>query len=306
MQRGELGQGIGLAVTAYTLWGLSPIFWRLGDGSAGAALVVRIVSTFVLLGLVQVVRDRGVGVRAIARDRRTVLLAATSATLLAGNWLVFIWAVNNERVLEASLGYFLNPLVSVVLGVSVLGERLRANQWLAVSIAAVGVVVLSIDVGSVPWVAISLAVSFGLYGLIRKTTPLGSLDGLSFELSLMVVPALVGFVMLAMVGDGSDVVSEPRDWLWAGGAALMTAAPLLLFASAARRIELWMVGVLQYVAPTLNFLLGVFAFGESWSGGQAVGFVVIWTGLAIFAVDGVARAGRGRPGRPIAATGASA
>jgi len=252
------------------------------------------------------VRDRGVGVRAIARDRRTVLLAATSATLLAGNWLVFIWAVNNERVLEASLGYFLNPLVSVVLGVSVLGERLRANQWLAVSIAAVGVVVLSIDVGSVPWVAISLAVSFGLYGLIRKTTPLGSLDGLSFELSLMVVPALVGFVMLAMVGDGSDVVSEPRDWLWAGGAALMTAAPLLLFASAARRIELWMVGVLQYVAPTLNFLLGVFAFGESWSGGQAVGFVVIWTGLAIFAVDGVARAGRGRPGRPIAATGASA
>ena len=148
MQRGEIKQGIGLAVTAYTLWGLSPIFWRLGDGSAGAALVVRIVSTFVLLGLVQVVRDRGVGVRAIARDRRTVLLAATSATLLAGNWLVFIWAVNNERVLEASLGYFLNPLVSVVLGVSVLGERLRANQWLAVSIAAVGVVVLSIDVRS--------------------------------------------------------------------------------------------------------------------------------------------------------------
>ena len=118
------------------------------------------------------------------------------------------------------------------------------------------------------------------------------------------MPALVGFVLLAVVGDGSDVVSEPRDWLWAGGAALMTAAPLLLFASAARRIELWMVGVLQYVAPTLNFLLGVFAFGESWSGGQAVGFVVIWTGLAVFAVDGVVRAGRGRPGRPMAAAGA--
>jgi len=300
MERGEIKQGVGLALTAYTLWGLSPIFWRLGEGSAGAALLVRIVSTCLFLWLIQIVRDRAAGIRIIARDRRVVLLAAASATLLAFNWLVFIWAVNNGRVLEASLGYFLNPLVSVVLGVTVLRERLRANQWLAIAIAAAGVVVLSVDVGRMPWVAISLAMSFGLYGLIRKMTPLGSLDGLSIEVSLMFPPAILVLVTLVMVGDGIDVVSKPLDWLWAGGAALVTAAPLLLFASAARRIELWMVGVLQYVAPTLNFLLGVFVYGESWSGGQAVGFVVIWSGLAVFAVEGVAQAGRVRSRRAAA------
>lgn len=292
MDRGEINQGVGLGLMAYTLWGLSPIFWRLGDGSAGSVLVVRVLATFVFLGLIQLVHDRAAGVRVIARDRRVLVLMATSAVLLAANWLLFIWSVTNERVLEASLGYFLNPLVSVVLGVTVLRERLRPAQWLAIAIAAAGVLVLSIDVGRVPWVAISLAVSFGLYGLIRKTAPLGSLDGLSIEVSLMFPVAVAAFAVLTTIDGGTDVVSEPLEWVWAGGTALMTAAPLLLFASAARRVELWMVGVLQYIAPTLNFLLGVFAYDESWSGGQVVGYVVIWSGLAVFAVEGVVQTRR--------------
>lgn len=287
MNRGGISQGVGRALTAYVLWGLSPLFWRLGEGSTGSVLVVRVVATFVFLGLIQLVRDRAAGVRAIARNRRILLLMATSAALLAVNWLLFIWSVTNDRVLEASLGYFLNPLVSVMLGVTVLRERLRAPQWLAIMVAAAGVIVLSVDVGRVPWIAITLAVSFAFYGLIRKTAPLGSLDGLTIEISLMFPLAVTALAVLIVVDGGTDVVSEPLEWIWAGGTALITAAPLLLFASAARRIELWMVGVLQYVVPTLQFLLGVFAFDESWSGGQAVGFVVIWSGLAVFAVDGI-------------------
>ena len=292
MDRGEINRGIGLALMAYTLWGLSPIFWRLGDGSAGSVLVVRVLATFVFLGLIQLLRDRAAAVRAIARDPRVLVLMATSAVLLATNWLLFIWSVTNDRVLEASLGYFLNPLVSVVLGVTVLRERLRAPQWIAIAIAAAGVVVLAIDVGRVPWVALSLAVSFGLYGLIRKTAPLGSLDGLTIEVSLMFPLAVAAFAALATVDGGTEVVSEPVEWIWAGGTALMTAAPLLLFASAARRIELWMVGVLQYIAPTLNFLLGVLVYDESWSGGQVVGFLVIWSGLAVFAAEGILQSRR--------------
>lgn len=299
MDQAELQRGIGLALAAYVLWGLSPIFWRLADGSAGSVLVVRVLATFVLLGAIQLSRDRARAVRAIARERRTVLLMSVSGALVGANWLLFIWSVTNERVLEASLGYFLNPLVSVVLGVTVLRERLRAVQWAAISIAAVGVVVLSVEVGRVPWISFSLAVSFGLYGLIRKTAPVGSLDGLTIEVSLMAPVAFVALGALMTIDGGTDVVSEPVEWIWAAGAGLMTAAPLLLFASAARRIELWMVGVLQYIAPTLNFLLGVFAYDESWSGGQAVGYVIIWSALLVFAGEGVmtSRRLRSRHGR---------
>lgn len=292
MDRAELNRGVSLALAAYVLWGLSPIFWRLGDGSAGSVLVVRVLATSVVLGVLHFARDRARGIRAVLRDRRTVVVMGVSASLLAVNWLLYIWAVTNDRVLESSLGYFLNPLVSVVLGVTVLGERLRSLQWVAVAIAAIGVLVLSVDVGRVPWVAVTLAATFGLYGLIRKTSPLGSLDGLSIEVALMLPIAIVALGVLTTVDGGTEVVSAPGEWAWAAGTGLMTAAPLLLFASAARRIELWMVGVLQYLAPTLQFLLGVFAYGESWSGGQAIGYVVIWSGLAVFAADGIIRGRR--------------
>ena len=283
-------RGVVVALVGYVLWGLSPIFWRLGEGSAGDILVLRILSTITLLVLIQMVRDRGAEVRARLADRRVRFAVLGSSLLLASNWLGFIWAVTSDRVLEASLGYFLNPLVSVVLGVTVLGERLRRGQWVAIALAGVGVAILSIDLGSLPWISLFLAVTFGLYGLVRKTAPVESLDGLTLEVAAMAPFAAIALGMFTADGDGLSTVIGLGGWAWVAGASLMTAAPLLLFGWAARRIPLSLVGVLQYLTPTLQFLLGVLAYDESWSGGQVVGYVVIWTGLVLFAADGLAAA----------------
>ena len=285
-------RGVVVALVGYVLWGLSPIFWRLGEGSAGDILVLRILSTITLLVLIQIVRDRGMEVRARLADRRVRWTMVGSALLLASNWLGFIWAVTSDRVLEASLGYFLNPLVSVVLGVTVLGERLRRGQWVAVALAGCGVAILSIDLGSLPWISLFLAVTFGLYGLVRKTAPVESLDGLTIEVAAMAPLAAIALGVLTVDGGGLSTVSGVGGWVWVAGASLMTAAPLLLFGWAARRIQLWLVGVLQYITPTLQFLLGVLAYDETWSGGQVVGYVVIWSGLALFGAEGVRNARR--------------
>ena len=287
-------RGVMVAVVGYGLWGLSPIFWRLGDGSAGDILVVRILATVTLLVVVQVVRDRAAQVRERLADPRVRRMMIVSSMLLAGNWLGFIWAVTNDRVLEASLGYFLNPLVSVVLGVTVLGERLRRGQWCAVGLAGAGVAILSLELGSLPWISLFLAVTFALYGLIRKTAPVESLDGLSIEVAVMVPIGIVAMVVLTAGGDGVHAVDGVPGWIWVAGAGLMTSTPLLLFAFAARQIPLWTVGVLQYITPTLQFLLGVLAYDEDWSGGQVAGYSIIWFGLIVFAAEGVARARRMR------------
>ena len=287
-------RGIAIGLTAYVLWGLSPIFWRLGQGSSIDILTFRVLSTFALLMGIQFVRDRAKAARAALAVPGVKRAMLVSSVLLSSNWLGFIWAVNSDRVLEASLGYFLNPLVSVVLGVSVLGERLRNGQWLAVVVAAAGVVWLSVDLGELPWVSLFLAITFALYGLIRKTAPVESLDGLSLEVSVMVPVAIVSLIVLSNSGDGVHVVDGVPGWIWVAGAGLMTSAPLLLFGVAARQIPLWTVGVLQYVTPTLQFLLGVLAYDEDWSGGQVVGYSIIWIGLAAFAGEGVANARRNR------------
>ena len=287
-----MNRGVAVALTGYVLWGLSPIFWRLGQGSSIDILVFRVVSTFVFLLLVQLLRDRASALRAAAARPGVKATMVASSALLVGNWLVFIWSVTSDRVLEASLGYFLNPLVSVVLGVTVLGERLRPGQWTAIAIAAAGVAWLSIDLGSLPWVSLFLAVTFGLYGLLRKTAAVESLDGLTLEVSVMAPVAAVALVVLSLGDGGTQSVSGVGGWVWVAGAALMTSVPLLLFASAARQIPLWLVGVLQYITPTLQFLLGVLAYDETWSGGQVVGSSIIWIGLAVFAAEGFAAARR--------------
>lgn len=288
-------RGVVVALVAYVLWGLSPIFWRLGDGTAGDILVLRILSTAALLVLIQMVRDRGAQVRERLADPRVRRAMFGSSLLLASNWLGFIWAVTSDRVLEASLGYFLNPLVSVVLGVTVLGERLRRGQWVAIALAGVGVAILSIDLGSLPWISLFLAATFGLYGLVRKTAPVESLDGLTIEVAAMIPCAAIALGVLTTDDAGLATVSGFGGWAWVAGASLMTASPLLLFGWAARRIDLSLIGVLQYLTPTLQFLLGVLAYDEGWSGGQVVGYVVIWAGLAVFAAEGVAAARRAEP-----------
>jgi len=283
MNRGAL-----IGATAYVLWGLSPIYWRSIDSVAAGDIVVhRVLTTLAFLLAMQFAGRTFHRVRALLVDRRARWMFVLTAALLASNWLVFVWAVNDDRVLETSLGYFINPLVSVVIGVVVLKERPRIGSLAAVAIAAVGVVVLTIDVGTLPWVSLFLAGTFALYGLIRKTSPAGSLDGLTLEMFVLFPFALV--VLLVQAGSGESVLttSSPAMNLWLLGAGVVTAAPLLLFASAARQIELWLVGMLQFIAPTIQFVLGAVVWDEPWSGGQAVGFIIIWAALAVFIVDQV-------------------
>jgi chloramphenicol-sensitive protein RarD len=288
-----MNRGVLIATGAYALWGLSPIYWRLVDGiPAGDVIIFRVIMTAALLSAIHLVGRTGSRVRALFADPRRRVMFVLAAVLLSANWLTFVWAVNNERVLDASLGYFINPLVSVLLGVVVLGERLEPASMISVGVAAIGVGVLAIDLGSLPWLSLVLAGTFGGYGLLRKTSPAGSLDGLTLEVAVLLPVALGFLIVRGAAGDGVAGVSVPARDLWLAGTGLMTAAPLLLFASAARRIELWLVGMLQFIAPTLQFLLGVVVWNESWSGGQAAGFVIIWCALAIFAAEPVFRARR--------------
>ena len=283
-----MNRGVSIGILAYVLWGLSPLYWRLlDDVPAGDVILFRIVTAAVLLGVLQTAARSWPRVRGLVTDPRARWVFGASALVLTSNWLVFVWAVNDDRVLEASLGYFINPLVSVVLGVVVLRERLRPVPLLCVGIAAVGVLVLTVDVGTAPWVSLFLAQTFGLYGLLRKTSPAGSLDGLTLEVSTLAPVALAFLVVRAAAGDGALGVSVPGRDLLLLGAGLVTAAPLLLFASAARRIQLWLVGMLQFIAPTIQFLLGVVLWDEEWSGGQVTGYVIIWIALVVFAVEGM-------------------
>ena len=204
-------RGTPTALVAYVLWGLSPVFWRLGEGSAASVLTFRILATLIVVWALRGIR-RLRSHRSVAPAPMTNWMAmATSAVLLGSNWLLYLWAVGNARVTEASLGYFLNPLVSVVLGVMVLRERLRVLQWLSIAVVGGGVSVLSVEVGAIPWISIGLAVSFGLYGLIRKTAAVGSLEGLSMEVAVLAPVASVALVVLTGRGGGAAAARRGRS-----------------------------------------------------------------------------------------------
>lgn len=294
-----MSSGILLGLAAYLIWGLSPIYWKWLDGVASGDVVIhRILATAVVLALAHTVLRSWRRLRDEARVPRIRRNALLAGSMLAANWLVFVWAVSNDQVVETSLGYFINPLLSVVLGVVVLGEHMRRVQWAAVALAALGVAVLTVDLGTLPWVSLALAGTFGVYGLVRKTSAVGSLDGLSLEMAAMAPFALVALGVRGATGDGVVGLSDPGLDLLLLGTGVITAAPLLLFASAARTTALSTLGLMQYTAPTIQFLLGVLVYGEDWSGGQAAGFVLIWVALAVFAADGFSHARR-RPRVPV-------
>jgi chloramphenicol-sensitive protein RarD len=213
-----------------------------------------------------------------------------SACLLSVNWLIYIWSVNNGHVIEASLGYFINPLVNIMFGFLLLKERLRRSQWLAIAVAALGVAWLTWQAGTVPWIALSLAASFGGYGLMRKIAPLGALEGLSFE-TMVLFPLAAAYAAWLTVHGQNAFINTPsnttRVLLMAAGP--VTAIPLLLFAGAARRIPLSVLGLLQYVTPTMQFMLGVWLFHEAFTAERLVGFALIWIALALFALEGLLR-----------------
>jgi chloramphenicol-sensitive protein RarD len=277
-------RGTLLGLAAYGMWGLFPLYWPLLEpGGALEILAHRVVWSLAFVVLALVVTRRGL--RDLPRDRRGLALLATAAMLIGVNWGVFIWAVNNGHVIESSLGYFINPLVSVALGVLVLDERLRRVQWIAVGIATAGVVVLAVDAGGFPWIALTLAFSFGTYGLVKKVVGVGPVEGLVVETATL-VPLALAYLAWLTVDGRSTFTSHGADHtvlLMSGGA--VTAVPLLFFAAAAAAAPLSQLGVLFYVNPMMQFAIGVFVRHEPLGAGRLVGFVVVWVALIVFTAD---------------------
>lgn len=291
----EVRRGSLAAIGAYLIWGLTPIYFK-ALASVGAAEIIahRVLWSVALLAGVLLLAKQGEGFQVIRRSPRILGGLAISALLVTSNWLVYVWAINAGHVLEASLGYYINPLVTVLLGALVLRERMNRWQKTAFSLATLGVINQIFHVGALPWVALFLATSFALYGLARKRLAIDPITGLLVE-TLLAAPLAVAYLMwLANVG---TMAFSNQDWsvdLLLASAGLVTSLPLVMFAFAARRLRLATMGFLQYLAPTLMFILGVAVYGEPFGSGRLATFALIWTGLAIFSWD----AWRTSPARP--------
>lgn len=275
-------KGVLSAVIAYALWGIFPVYFKaLSAVPALQILAHRVVWSFVLLAAVLLVRREITGFRKAALHPRMIAQYALAAVLLAVNWGMYVWGVNAGYVVQTSLGYFINPLVSVLLGVFFLKERLRPLQWLAVGLAALGVLYLTISAGELPWIALVLAFSFGLYGLVKKTSPLAPLYGLSLETVILFLPGLAALIAVGAAGNGAfGSLSRGQDGLMILS-GVVTVIPLLLFATATRTVPLSTIGLLQYIAPTTQLLLGVFLYHEPFSQSRLIGFSIIWAGLLL-------------------------
>ncbi len=281
-----MNRGILFGVAAYTIWGLLPIYWKLlKQVPALEIMSQRVVWLLVILVGIRSVRKQW-GWLAQLGDRRIILTSLAAAALLALNWFVYIWGVNAGFILETSLGYFINPLVNVVLGVVLLGERIRTGQWLAVGIAAAGVLYLTVSYGSLPWIALTLAFSFGFYGLLKKRSSLGSVESLTLEATLMAPVALIFLVFLAVNGEGAFGHTDLSTHLLLIGTGIITAVPLLCFGAAAKLIPLSVLGFLQYLAPTIQFMLGAFIYNETFTQTSLIGFSMIWLALIVFSFEG--------------------
>lgn len=280
--------GMLYAAGAFLSWGLFPLYFHaIKDVPASEILAHRMAWSLVFLMLVLLVRRQWKWLPQVLRQPKVVASFVASAFLLSANWFVYIWAVNNGHVVDASLGYFINPLVNVLLGMLVLKEKLRRGQWLAIGVAAAGVAWLTWQGGQVPYIALVLALSFGAYGLLRKTAALAALEGLSFE-TLMLFPLAVAYLgWLAFQGQSVFLNTDADSTRWLLVAAgPTTAIPLLLFAAGARRIPMSVLGMLQYMSPSLQMLLGVWVFHEAFSSTRLLGFLFIWGALAIYMAEG--------------------
>jgi chloramphenicol-sensitive protein RarD len=280
----EVRRGTLLGFAAYLLWGLFPLYWPLLEPAGAVEILAhRVLWSLVLVGLVLLLRSHSL--RTLPRDRRALRLLVAAAVLIAVNWGVYIWGVNAHHVVETSLGYFVNPLVSVALGVVALGERLRRVQWAAVGLAATGVVVLTADSGRLPWIALVLASSFGTYGLLKKVVGVPAVEGLVVETAVL-TPLALGYVVVGgLFGTTTLTGRGGGHALLLVSAGVVTAIPLLAFAGAAARVPLSRLGLMQYVTPTMQFLIGVLVRHEPLPPGRLAGFVLVWVALAVFTVD---------------------
>lgn len=281
-----MSRGVLQAALAYTLWGLFPLYFRELAGVGAFEIVLhRVAWSVVFLAIVLLWLRRWQWLASLRMQPQVLAMFTLSALVLALNWLTYVWAVSNGHVIDASLGYFINPLVSVALGYFVLHERLRRWQWAAVALATAGVAWLAALGPHIPWVGIVIAVSFAVYGLMRKTAALGALEGLALETLLLAPPAIALLAWWTVQGSGGLAGRSPATLAWLIGLGPMTSIPLLMFAAGARRISLATLGLLQYVSPTIQLALGVWVFGEALGSERLAGFTLIWIALALFSIE---------------------
>jgi chloramphenicol-sensitive protein RarD len=281
-----MNKGILNGIAAYALWGFFPIYWKfLHQVPALQVIGHRIGWSFILLILIILLTNQWKEFRSAALTPKVVGIYSIASVLLTINWLVYVWGVNSGFIVETSLGYFINPLFSVLLGVILLRERLRPAQWIPVTIAAIGVIYLTLVYGRLPWIALTLAFSFGFYGLVKKLAPLGSLYGLTLETGIAFPFALIYLLFVESGGTAAFLHESASTTILLIGAGAVTTIPLLMFASAAKAIPLTVIGLLQYIAPTLQFLIGIFLYKEPFDRSHFIGFGIVWVALIIFWVE---------------------
>ena len=282
--------GVLSAGLAFLIWGAFPIYLRALQGIPPLEILAnRVCWSVAFLGLLLLLRRQWGWLAKIKDNPKLLLSFVASALMLTLNWVIYIWSVNAGQIIDATLGYFITPLVNVLFGL-MLGERLRIGQWTAVALAASGVAWLTLSAGQLPWIGLGLAASFGLYGLLRKTAALGALEGLSIE-TLIIFPVALGFLLIPGSGSSHSMGGTSlTTTLLLMAAGPVTAIPLLLFAHGARRIPLSVLGILQYIGPTIQFLLGVWLYHEPFGGNKLIGFSIIWSALALYSAEGLWRA----------------
>ncbi len=279
-------KGILYAAACYSAWGLFPIYFKaLHSIPSLEILLHRMVWALVFLLLVLAARRQWNWIRNVVRQPKLLAGFAASALLLSANWFLYIWAINNDRIVDASLGYFMTPLVNVFLGFILLKERLRSVQWFAIACAGLGVFWLGLQTGHPPWIALVLATTFGMYGLLRKTAALGALEGLSLETMLLFPFALAYLIYLALHGQSAFLQTTTATQFLLLAAGPITAIPLLMFAAAARRIPLATLGLMQYISPTIQLFIGIWLYNEQFSHDRMLGFLGIWAGLLVYSID---------------------
>jgi chloramphenicol-sensitive protein RarD len=295
--RSEERLGVMFGLSAYLLWGLFPLFFPLLEPAGAVEILAhRIVWSLLAVVAVLAVARNTTALGAVVRDRRKLLLLAVAALLIAINWGTFIYAVNSDHVIESSLGYFITPLVSAAFGVMVFREKLRSRQTLALALGAVAVLVLAVDYGQPPWIALTLALSFGTYGLVKKLAGVGAAESLAVETLVLLVPAVGYLIVLEASGGGSFAHESVGHALLLVLLGPVTAIPLLFFSGAVTRVALTLMGMLQYIAPVLQFLVGLLLVGEDMPASRWIGFGLVWIALLVLSLDGLHAARRTRAG----------
>ncbi|MBL8597901.1 MAG: EamA family transporter RarD [Devosia sp.] len=285
--------GLIVGLVCYLLWGFLPLlFHALQDVGAVTIVADRTIASLFVVGAILLLRNRMSEVAAALRDPQTLRSMVISSVLLAANWLIFVWAVEQNQVLEASFGYFINPLVNVAIGMVLLGERQNPWQWTAIGVAILAIVIQAVGVGRFPWIAVSLALTFGFYGYFRKTAKVGSASGLFVE-TLILTPLAIAYLAYTFIRDGGvGLHADPYHFFLLLLTGPATAAPLLMFAYAVQRLRLTTIGMLQYLSPSIAFLLAITAFGEPINPVRLLSFGLIWLSLAIYSADSFMRRGR--------------